>query len=159
MKTIHSQPCNVEMRDQNDRKQTEQLYRLVDKLLYRADLGVLTPQTLIYIPYQSWIENGGCGSVVPPGIKLVHGLDKPTINLDKAEVKRRRFLVSDQASATGYTTRVHMAAHHKVEGRIKIHRGQPYCGEAGTSELIAPSLEDVTCPECLQELQRINKVH
>lgn len=159
MKIIHSQPCNVEMRDQNDKVQNHQLRQLVDKLTCRANLGVFTTESTIYIPYQSWIDNGGCGGVVPEGIQLVHGLEEPTTDISNLSIRRRRFLVSDQASGTGYTTRIHMAAHHKVGGRIKIQRGQSYCGEVGTGESIAASLEAVTCPECLQELRRVNETH
>lgn len=159
MKTLFSQPCKVEMRDLSDSEQTNQLYQLVNQLTGRANLGVIDSNTIIYIPYHLWVENGGCGSVTPSGVKLVHGLDKVTTDISHLRENRRRFLVSDQASSTGYSPRIHLAAHYKAEGRIKINLQASYCGEASTGEGINPSLEAVTCPECLQELKRINQVH
>lgn len=159
MKTLYTQPCNVEMRDVSSAEQNSQLYQLVSKLTCRSNLGVVDQNTTVYIPYHLWIENGGCGSVVPNGIALVHGLDEVTTDISHLRDNRRRFLVSDQASATGYAPRVHLAAHYKADGRIKINPQAAYCGESSVGDGINPSLEAVTCPECLQELKRINQVH
>lgn len=159
MKILYSQNCNVEVHDYNDDRQSAQLSRLLEKVVGSHPIGRVDNNTTIYIPYQDWIDAGGCGSVILHGMKLVHGLDKPTTDISHLKERRRRFLVPDQASNQGYVYRTHMAAHYKADGRVRVNMNHAYCGEVGTGEKVVPALEFVTCPECLQELKSINQQH
>lgn len=159
MKILYSQPCNVEVRDYKDAAQTDKLNQLFITVVGDHNLGYVDNNTTVYIPYQDWIDAGGCGSVILHGMQLVHGLDKPTTDISHLRERRRRFLVPDQASRQGYVHRTHMASHYKADGMVKVNINHAYCGEAGTGEKISPTLEFVTCPECLQELKNINQQH
>lgn len=160
MKILNTQTVKTLVLDQTNKSQFEEVVRRTNKILLNLNLGELTPDTIIYIPYKLWIVNGGSGNIVPNGVKLVHGLDKPTTDLLSARVVKRQLFVTDKASSTGLAPRIHFASNYRdPQGNIRINTDQAYCGEHGAAETVSPSLDSVTCPECLMELKRINQSH
>ena len=159
MKILNSLVVNVIARDYEDPVQTKQLLDLQDKVLELSGLSELREDDILYVPYETWRSLGGSGGVLPSKVRLVHGLDKPTINLEGSKINRRQFLVSDQASATGFAPRIHMASATLLRGQLRMNSHQACCGEVLPGHGVSPSLDSVTCPECLLELKSINVVH
>lgn len=114
----------------------------------------------IFIPAELWAKYGGHPNKLPAAVSLVYGLNKPTTNKKVADGLRRTFLINNLATPTQRLPRVHMA-HHFIDQnqKAKYHRGFSYCGSLHTGEQTTGHLFEVTCPECLMWIRKVNTTH
>lgn len=161
MKILDAYRFEVKARDYYDMSENSQLAYLVDKIVGVKPIGVIDSDTKIYIPYHLWVGYGGNPSITPSHVVIVHGLEDVTTNLEDKQIKRRPFLVPDQASSNGFAPRIHLCAYRKnhKDGTLRKVPDSVYCGQTEEGHAISHCLDEVTCPECLQELKRINPSH
>ncbi len=160
MKILDAYRFEVEARNVNDRAQNDHIEYVMTLVVGHKNLGPLTKETTIYIPYELWVTHGGNPAIVPYCVQLVHGLDEVTTSLEGKVIPRRNFLVPDQASENDFVVRTHLTAYAiNTSGEMVKSPGKVYCGQRSKGEGVTHTLDDVTCPECLMELKRINQSH
>lgn len=160
MKILDAYRFEVKARNVNDQDQNQFLEYLTGLVVGCKSLGTVDSNTTIYVPYDLWLAHGGCGSVTPFGVELVHGLDEVTTSLNGKVVSRRPFLINDEASPTGHVVRKHFYAYAvNAHGQLTKVDNKSYCGGRSKGEEVTHTLDEVTCPECLMELKQVNPSH
>lgn len=144
----------VVFRDFLDVDQTRYLDEVVDRVCQQHNLK-LEVGKLLFVPYSEWKRLGGTTALVPTNVRIVHGLVKPTVGT-KVDAPQRYYLVSDQASETKLTHRVHLCSFRCSSSGVKPSSSIPYCGQASQKDKMATDIAFVTCPECLLEISEIN---
>lgn len=148
---------NVVFRDFLDINQNNYLDEVVGRVCREHDLK-LEEDKLLFIPYSEWKRLGGTTALTPTNVRIVHGLVKPLIGT-KIDAPQRYYLVSDQASETKLTHRVHLCSFRNSSSGLKPSASIPYCGQASPKDKMTSDVAFVTCPECLQEVAEINTIN
>lgn len=152
-KILHTQLFNFKLRNVDDRVKERELVDCSMRMLNKVKTvnREVSNENPVYVEAALWVQLGGYLNVVPDCIRIVY--DCKGNNPDT-----RKFLVSDQASDTGFAPRIHFARHY-YDGGVKIDTDHSFCASHNNGDGIAADVESVTCPECLVELLRTNTIH